>query len=135
MERVPDELLHIILSPCLDVPDRLFVNDQLHPSPFAPKPSPSGNAEPCKSILLVCKRWLRVCTPLLYEVVIIRSSAQARALARSLQGDASLGKYIRKLRIEGAYGASMQKILTASPKLTDFFLTLEIWSNETITGD
>ncbi|KAK7052014.1 hypothetical protein R3P38DRAFT_2502946, partial [Favolaschia claudopus] len=62
-----------ILSPALKVPDDLF-SDTSDVSPFATY-APSDSA-----YLLVCKDWLRVATPLLYSVVVLRSKAQANAL-------------------------------------------------------
>ena len=70
---LPDELVKEILSPLLKVPDRLFRNT-LHISPFA-SPSQSSSV-----LLTVCKQWMRVATPLLYHVVVLRSKAQAQAL-------------------------------------------------------
>ncbi|KAF7317446.1 F-box domain-containing protein [Mycena chlorophos] len=84
--------------------------------------------------LVVCKSWLRVATPLLYNVVILRSKDQAKALGRTLAGNPELGGFIRKLRLEGGYGPIMQKILASSPNITDLYLTLAIWSPDTTEG-
>ncbi|KAJ7041568.1 hypothetical protein C8F04DRAFT_947155, partial [Mycena alexandri] len=46
------------------------------------------------AILVVCKAWLRVATPLLYHVVIGRSKAQARGLQRTPRDNPDLGKWI-----------------------------------------
>jgi hypothetical protein len=66
--------------------------------------------------------------------VIIRSKAQAQALAVVLTSNPAFGKFIRKLRVEGGYGISMLKILQTSPNITDIFLCLDIDSPDNACG-
>ncbi|KAJ7699467.1 hypothetical protein B0H14DRAFT_3653002 [Mycena olivaceomarginata] len=82
---LPDEIISEILSPALKVSDEVF-SDTSRVSPF------SKYSESTSAYLLVCKSWLRVATPLLYNVVILRSKAQAKALSLSLAGNKVLGK-------------------------------------------
>ncbi|KAF7353879.1 hypothetical protein MVEN_01073800 [Mycena venus] len=124
---LPDEIISEILSPALKVSDQLF-SDNTGVSPFA-KPSESTSA-----YLLVCKSWLRVATPLLYNVVVLRSKAQAKALSIVLSENDQLGQFIKKLRVEGGYGAPMHVILKSSPNISDLFLTLEIYSSDNTNG-
>ncbi|KAJ7465133.1 hypothetical protein FB451DRAFT_1262722, partial [Mycena latifolia] len=116
---VPDEIIHEILCPALRVPDEAF-SATSHDSPFV------SVVESSSAFLLVSKSWLRVGTPLLYNVVIIRSKAQAQALAIVLRSNPDLGRSIKKLRVEGGYAISMHKILQASKNITDLFITLDI---------
>ncbi|KDQ60077.1 hypothetical protein JAAARDRAFT_191498 [Jaapia argillacea MUCL 33604] len=117
-DKLPDELIKEILSPFLRVPEGMFA-DMGSESVF------------CRfeistlTILLVCKRWLRVATPLLYEVVILRSKAQAHALAGVLKANKAFGAFIKKLRVEGGYGAPMHQIITAAPNIKDLNITPE----------
>ncbi|KAJ6569437.1 hypothetical protein B0H19DRAFT_1024554 [Mycena capillaripes] len=97
-------------------------------SPFSSY-SPSTSA-----LLLVCKAWLRVSTPLLYNVVIIRSKAQSEALEAALNSNNGLGAFIKKLRIEGGFGLTMKTILEASPNITNLVLFLAIWSSDEVSG-
>ncbi|EJD51166.1 hypothetical protein AURDEDRAFT_181952, partial [Auricularia subglabra TFB-10046 SS5] len=85
-------------------------------------------------VLLVCKRWLRVATPLLYDVIILRSSAQAQSLASALKKTPQLGAFVRKVRLEGGFGANVQKFLAHAPNVTDLALNLTLWSNDSSTG-
>ncbi|KAJ7453834.1 hypothetical protein FB451DRAFT_1100173 [Mycena latifolia] len=126
-ENLPDEILSEILSPALKVPEHRF-SDTSSTSPFATYSGSSSAA------LLVSKAWLRVSTPLLYTVVILRSKAQAGALASALQGDQKLGRFIKKLRVEGGFGASMHQILKATPNVTDIFISTTIHSPDTTSG-
>ncbi|KAJ7684366.1 hypothetical protein DFH06DRAFT_1155424 [Mycena polygramma] len=124
---LPDEIISEILSPALKVTDEVF-SDTSEVSPFA------KYSESTSAYLLVCKSWLRVATPLLYNVVILRSKAQAKALSIALSKDKQLGQFIKKLRVEGGYGPPMRIILECSPNISDLWLTLEIYSSDNSSG-
>jgi hypothetical protein len=124
---LPDEILVEILSPVLDVEDHLFSNTSAI-SPFS-QMSYSNSV-----ILVVCRNWLRVCTPLLYNVVVLRSTAQAQALAFALTRNKILGQFVKKLRLEGGFGASLKKILVAAPNITDLVLSLSIPARDSAVG-
>ncbi|KAJ6567093.1 hypothetical protein B0H19DRAFT_1139424 [Mycena capillaripes] len=124
---LPDEIVSEILSPALKVSDEVF-SDASMVSPFA------SYSESPSAYLLVCKSWLRVATPLLYNVVILRSKAQAKALGLALSGNKQLGQFIKKLRVEGGYGPPMHIILRSSPNITDLFISFEIYSSDSTGG-
>ncbi|KAJ7348805.1 hypothetical protein DFH08DRAFT_1079253 [Mycena albidolilacea] len=124
---LPDEIISEILSPALKVSDEVF-SDTSDVSPFA------KYSESTSAYLLVCKSWLRVATPLLYNVVILRSKAQAKALSVALSGNEQLGQFIKKLRVEGGYGPPMHTILKCSPNISDLFLSLAIYSSDNTSG-
>ncbi|KAF7338898.1 F-box domain-containing protein [Mycena sanguinolenta] len=126
-DSLPDEIISEILSPALKVPEHMY-SDLSPTSPFA-KYSVSSSAA-----LLVCKAWLRVATPLLYACVVIRSKAQCRALHDALRKNPDLGRFIKKLRVEGGFSASMNEILKCASKLTDVFLSLQIHSSDSSSG-
>ncbi|KAJ7479976.1 hypothetical protein B0H11DRAFT_2026025 [Mycena galericulata] len=124
---LPDEIISEILSPALKVSDEAF-SDTLSTSPFA------SYSQSTSAYLLVCKAWLRVSTPLLYNVVVVRSRAQARALEAALKSNKDLGAFIKKLRVEGGYGSTMKTILKCSPNITDLVISLAIWSSDSVSG-
>ncbi|KAJ7644352.1 hypothetical protein FB45DRAFT_897617 [Roridomyces roridus] len=124
---LPDEIIAEILSPALKVPDDVF-SDNSRESPFA------QYSESSSAFLLVSKAWLRVSTPLLYHVVVLRSTAQAAALERALKMNPELGHFIKKLRLEGGYGIPIHKIIKSAPNISDLFLTLGIWSSDSVGG-
>ncbi|KAF7315924.1 hypothetical protein MIND_00109200 [Mycena indigotica] len=127
-ESLPYEIISEILSPLLTVPDELFAD--IHPhSPFARYSRTSTS-----TYLVVCKKWLHAATPLLYNTVVLRSKAQAEALARILSVHNEFGKFIKKLRVEGAYGDAMLSILGNAANLTDLLVSLEIWSDASTAG-
>ncbi|KAL1749040.1 hypothetical protein HDZ31DRAFT_28352 [Schizophyllum fasciatum] len=118
--RLPDELVKEILEPLLHLPEFLFIQNSYlsYLSLYLRchrKPSP----------LLVCKAWCRVGTPLLYHDVVLRSQAQADALAHALMVAPELGQWIRKLRVECAFSdQAMQVIFRSCKRITDFCVML-----------
>ncbi|KAJ7048644.1 hypothetical protein C8F01DRAFT_1239345 [Mycena amicta] len=124
---LPDEVLSEILAPALKVDDETF-SDTSDVSPFA------TYSESASAYLLVNKSWLRVATPLLYNTVVLRSKAQAKALERALSGNAILGQFIKQLRVEGGYGAPMHRILKLSPNIAHLYLTFMISSGDSTDG-
>ncbi|KAJ7661302.1 hypothetical protein DFH06DRAFT_372792 [Mycena polygramma] len=127
---LPDEIISEILTPVLRVPDQLFsdTSGKGH-SPFATR-----NAESTSAMLLVCKAWLRVSTPLLYHVIILRSTPQAQALAMALKKNPDLGRFIKQLRVEGGFGSAMHSILKSSPNVTDILLSLQLYASDSSAG-
>ncbi|KAJ6466370.1 hypothetical protein C8R45DRAFT_1021457 [Mycena sanguinolenta] len=126
-DSIPDEILAEILSPALRVTEEAFS--------VTPEDSPFLLlSESSSAFLLVSTSWLRVATPLLYNTVILRSKGQAQALAVVLSANPALGKYIRKLRLEGGYAISMLKILKASPNISDIFLCIDIQAPDNPCG-
>ncbi|KAJ7651139.1 hypothetical protein FB45DRAFT_889766 [Roridomyces roridus] len=73
-------------------------------------------------------------TPLLYNVVVLRSKAQAQALEDVLEANLEFGRFIKKLRVEGGYGSSMHTILESAPNITDLVLSLAICSADSTDG-
>ncbi|KAJ7505791.1 hypothetical protein B0H11DRAFT_2272570 [Mycena galericulata] len=125
---IPDEIIHEILYLALRVPDEAFS------AISARTPSPVLASESSSAYLLVSKSWLRVGTPLVYNVVILRSKAQAQALAVALGSNPALGQFIKKLRVEGGYAISMLKILQTAKNLTDLYLSLDIEKSDNACG-
>ncbi|KAJ7477027.1 hypothetical protein B0H11DRAFT_2031666, partial [Mycena galericulata] len=123
---IPDEIVSEILSPLLKYSDEVF-SDTSEKTLLSPGYSSS-------TYLLVCKSWLRVSTPLLYSVVILRTTAQAEALGKILQSNPEFGLFIRQLRVEGGFGRVMHAILKCAPNITDLFLTLFIWGKDDSSG-
>ncbi|TDL29935.1 hypothetical protein BD410DRAFT_47069 [Rickenella mellea] len=126
--RLPDEILKEILGPALTVSDDEFSCGRTTDSPFAYKSTSSA------FVLLVCKQWMRVTTPLLYETVVIRSKAQAQALADAVKYNPHFGAYIRKLRMEGGYGMSPYTVISKSPNIKDIFISLDVYSDDNVNG-
>ncbi|KAF7331507.1 hypothetical protein MKEN_00029600 [Mycena kentingensis (nom. inval.)] len=125
---LPDEIISEIISPVLRISDKDFENALDVESPFA------TFSESTSALLVICKAWLRVATPLLYNTVVLRSKAQAAALQAALHANNDLGAFIKRLRVEGGFGAPMRTILQLSPNITDLFVVVSLWSSESTTG-
>ncbi|TDL29915.1 hypothetical protein BD410DRAFT_46665 [Rickenella mellea] len=129
MDRLPDEILKEILEPSLHIPDDEFSSiGRARESPFG------RTARNSSSLLIVSKRWMRVATPLLYEVVIIRSTAQAQALAYAIKSNKAFGLFIKKIRMEGGFGKAPAQFIASAPNIRDIFLTLDLWSSDNPAG-
>ncbi|KAJ7090635.1 hypothetical protein C8R44DRAFT_990653 [Mycena epipterygia] len=128
---LPDEIISEILCPVLKIPEDIFSDTSLE-SPFA---THAASWQSCSgAVLLVCKAWLRVSTPLLYNIVVLRSKAQAGALAAALKRNKDFGRFIMKLRVEGGFGTHMHQILKLTPNVTDIVLSSTIHSPDTTSG-
>ncbi|KAH7098998.1 hypothetical protein BKA62DRAFT_711070 [Auriculariales sp. MPI-PUGE-AT-0066] len=128
MNALADELLSIILAPYFAVPEKLFA-DNGGVSPFSKVPQSAAD------LLHVCKRWMRITTPLLYETVIIRSKAQASSLNLALTRHAEFGRFTRRLRLEGAYGEWVTpEIVQAMPQVKQFCFTLSVLYKDDVSG-
>ncbi|KAJ6569225.1 hypothetical protein B0H19DRAFT_1134906 [Mycena capillaripes] len=124
--RVPDELVSEILTPLLKHSDEEFLDRSKKPLL-----DPGFTSW---TYLLVSKAWLRVSTPLLYNVVILRTTPQAEALQAALKSSNELGLFIKKLRVEGGFGNAMHTILRCAPNITDVSLTLHIGGLDNVRG-
>ncbi|KAF8531704.1 hypothetical protein JB92DRAFT_3104630 [Gautieria morchelliformis] len=124
--RIADELLQMILAPSLHVFDEKFSS--------ASNTAFGSNVNfPASSILLVCKRWLRIATPLLYEVVVLRSTAQAQALAEAFSLHRAFPLYVKKIRLEGAYSC-LWDVFKGCSNLHTLCFTLDIYAVVAVTG-
>ncbi|KAJ7776042.1 hypothetical protein DFH07DRAFT_936977 [Mycena maculata] len=125
---LPDEIISEILTPVLRVPDERFRDTSTQTSLFA------TYEESTSAILVVCKAWLRVSTPLLHHIVVLRSKAQAKALDAALKKNPDLGRLIKKLRVEGGFGTPMHGILKSAPNISDIFLSLHVHASDSTSG-
>ncbi|KAJ7051348.1 hypothetical protein C8F01DRAFT_1091551 [Mycena amicta] len=123
----PDEILTEILRPLLKHSDAAF-------SDTSEKPLLAVHGFEVSSYLLVNKAWLRASTPLLYSVVILRTTAQAVAVERVLKRYPDIGNYILKLRVEGGFGTAMHTILRCATRLRELFISLVISASDNVKG-
>ncbi|KAJ7878530.1 hypothetical protein B0H14DRAFT_3435532 [Mycena olivaceomarginata] len=72
--------------------------------------------------------------PLLYHTVVIRSRPQANALATVFKQPSDLGRFVKKLRLEGGFGKRMQQVLECTPNITDLYLSADMWSSDNVSG-
>ncbi|KAJ7073979.1 hypothetical protein C8F01DRAFT_1010158 [Mycena amicta] len=123
----PDEILTEILRPLLKHSDAAFCDT-------SEKPLLAVRRFKVSSYLLVNKAWLRASTPLLYNVVILRTTAQATALESVLKRYPDIGNYILKLRVEGGFGTAMHTILKCARRLRELFISLVFPASDNVKG-
>ena len=111
---LPNELLGEILGHAMHIPDELFTSNAAR-SPFGSYAHPYA----ARRYLLVNKRWRDAGLRPLYRDVVLRSRAQATALARTLRQNPELALMVHKLRVEGGLGVSMVVILATCTNITD----------------
>ncbi|KAH8115274.1 hypothetical protein DFH11DRAFT_1588322 [Phellopilus nigrolimitatus] len=124
---LPDELIKDILKNVLHIPQDKFSR---------PKSEFGRDAVPSSHVLLVNKRWLRIASPLLYECVVLRNTPQTQAFRAVLRGKAGsqLTRFVRRIRLEGCFGADIGKIFATLPGVTDLFLTQPCNAGEKVNG-
>ncbi|KAI0733863.1 hypothetical protein BC629DRAFT_544242 [Irpex lacteus] len=120
--RFPEETIHSILrlTLCVNVVDTCTDSD--------------FRLRPPIHLLLVCKQWHRIGTPLLYETVKIADESQMQLLADTLQTNPALGPLIRHLRLDGGYGRPLHAIVKAAPNIRVLSLELQVLSKTSVTG-
>lgn len=134
--KLPDELTHEILRYNLTCPP---------PDPggmsgrqFAVHKKGSGNdtlnTMPSPSALLVCKRWLRVGTPLFYQTVLLRTKAAVQQLHSTLQANPALAKFVRNVRLHGGYGKDLHGVLAYFHDICWLSVQLEMPSKDSNAG-
>lgn len=142
--QLPEELLREILAYDLVMSPDIFAgpyfsagrNGQLTLLETMSKktsPSNSQRSQPV-DILLVCKQFLRVATPLLYEAITIRCASQMQSLAAALHVSPELGKLIKRLSATDGFGAEFLRVTTCTPNLHTVGLTIDIGSSRSVKG-
>ncbi|EFI28722.1 hypothetical protein CC1G_13748 [Coprinopsis cinerea okayama7 len=126
MDSLPEELLHGIIRDCLFTGYSTLVYRALWPLRMRRREGIGYS--------LVCKRWYRITVPLLLETTLVDSKHEAERLATMLSHDKLLGRCVKRLRFEGAYGQAAFKILQAIPNLTHICVSLSISSRDNVKG-
>ena len=124
----PQEILEDIFKKILFISDEDF-SSRVCDSPFGRSPTHSSD------ILMVCKTWLRIATPLLYECVVLRTRAQAEAFYNAVKdkktGDVLISS-VRRIRLEDHFGLSTKQVFKSLPNLSELFITTPAARDETI---
>ncbi|KAF9809030.1 hypothetical protein IEO21_07628 [Rhodonia placenta] len=119
LSTMPEEILERILE-LVVTPATLGTNYRpaWHPAPAAP--TSSTHLAP----LLVSHTWLRIATPLHYRHIVLRSAQHTVLLARTLRANPELGRWVRSVRVEGAF-AALPDVVRCCPQLEGFDMTVD----------
>lgn len=122
---IPDETLHEVLS------HAVRVYSFTHNLEFG---GPYGSHSPTTNALLVCKRWLRVATPVFYQYVRVANAKQMQKLAQTLRAHPQLGLMIRGLYLSGGYGINLYAVARHAPNIQDLFICPNMTSKDSNAG-
>ncbi|GJE89703.1 hypothetical protein PsYK624_058090 [Phanerochaete sordida] len=136
--RLPEELLRETLSLLLSASEETFCQfppDCCPPWSIYRRRDPAQPRTPSAGdILLVCKRWLRVGTPLLYESLSVWSPSHTKAVAALIRSTPVVGQAIRRLRIEGGCGKDLYTIVRNAPNVHTLYICVHVKASEGIAG-
>lgn len=121
---LPEELLHEILAYHLEVSwtDRLFAYDPFEKPQRTPRKPSSRNPH---HVLRVCKRWLRVGTPLLYRALYMASPNHVDRIAEVFALSPMLAKKVDRVWFAlDACTPSLHKVMQQVPNTTELVVWL-----------
>ena len=95
-----------------------------------------GKAAPpsCSAALLVCKRWLRIGTPLLYESIKLSSLQDTQAVLNVVRANEGISKFIRRLRLEGGFGRALGELAKYLYNVEHLLILPDVRARESVTG-
>ena len=124
----PEEVLQQILGFCVSAPSTPLTRPSWHTR----QKSTSVARSYCRgTVLLVCKSWLRIATPMFYESLILPNEEQANLCSRTLLAAPSLGYHVHNLVVMGVWKA-LGDVIQLCPFLESVDLTLDAPRNSTV---
>lgn len=119
---LPEEILQRILFHCAAplISPRPSWHTYQRPSSIFPNKKIRSRA----AVLLVCKSWLRITTPLFYRSLLILNETQVALLIRTFHANPSLGLCVRNLTVMGLW-AGLRDIIGLCPAVEYLDLTLD----------
>lgn len=125
--QIPDEILGEILQHGLSVSpvDQILTQSLFPGAPVKyPECTHSGKALPQPDLLLVCKRWLRVGSPLFYHSVRLANKPQVRKIASTFDTNPSLALMVCNLRLAGGYGQELEAVMKHLTRLNQLSISI-----------
>lgn len=133
---IPEELLREIFLYILGWNDKNFCFFPDHGCPrwmtsLDSRQYPPGSRT---NVLLVCKKWMRIATPVLYEKVHLWNPRGTKAVAQLVKSNPDVGRAIRYLRLEGGMGRDLYTIVKNAPNIHTLWITPHVRASEGIVG-
>lgn len=118
ISELPEELFDLVLRECLAPPlDSFFL------FPLARgQDSTFVVLERHHHLLLVCKDWRRIGTPLLYSSLRIRRNSDLLAHVAFLQANPTLAQAVESLRMEASLGEGLLPLVQLLPNVRHLYL-------------
>ena len=93
--------------------------------------------EPTSNLLLVCKAWMRIAMPYLYECVVLRTTGQVEALLDVMRNK-TVGKelkpLVRRIRLEDHFGMMTKSLLKLFPNIPELYIQHPETEEDNIKG-
>lgn len=118
VNKLPEELLHEVLTYILDVSwtTHWLLNRKTGLSTHRTGPQP-------RDVLLVCKKWRRIGTPLLYQSLYLMKDEHINRVAAVIKGTPSLAKAIRRIWVAlPACTANLPRIVRRATRATELYV-------------
>lgn len=137
---LPDEILAPILHSVLHIPTAKFFKFESQTDEPRSRSLVHDDTPPFKANrawpLQVCKQWLRVGTPLLYESLRLSQKEHTDALVALLDKASYVGAMVFNLRVDGRNGTSMDlgRVVRHMPNVENLFIYVETWSTPDTMG-
>ena len=84
-------------------------------------------------VLCVCKRWLRIGSPILYETVVIKTHTGLDALARCFTDNPAVAKLVKNMQIS-EFGNKLPAVLASASNVQNLCLAPYVHHTQSITG-
>ncbi|EKM49686.1 uncharacterized protein PHACADRAFT_167040 [Phanerochaete carnosa HHB-10118-sp] len=115
IQEFPEELLVLILEMCLLLSPADFFDETRAQNVGYRRIS--LNIPPACDILLVCKQWARIGTPMLYSSLLLVSRRHAAKVAPYLKNNQHVAERITYMRISGRYSRELLSVARCAPNV------------------
>ncbi|KAI0700098.1 hypothetical protein BC835DRAFT_1412289 [Cytidiella melzeri] len=138
MDTLPQELLVEIFKYCIDSPSEYFLTfsgglrwgeqvDAYPPPSSSQEQAPTRPSDSTRcGLLLVCKQWLNICSPLLYESLKLRTPKDVLAVHEVLSAHPCLAQAVRRLRIETTNIEDLHKVVKLTTNVHTVYISLQM---------
>lgn len=127
---LPEELLREILSYILVKPtEKFFLANYIRQGDVK-----SREIAPYSSVLLVCKQWHRIGTPILYTSLSLSRTKHAQSVLKVFRETPRLGSAVENLRLCGGFGPALASLVTQTPKVEALYVNSRVASIASIVG-
>ena len=134
IQTLPEELLREILSYIFHLSPESFCGSRTRWHSLAQPVPYYQRRSTCQDLILVCKSWLRIATPLLYESLAVRTPEHVATVATLLKATPSLGRAVKQLKVFGGYGKDMGILASTCPNVDTLYVYVSVKSDASIVG-
>lgn len=127
---LPEEVLREILGYALAKPLESFFTSHRSEADR----EQNRESVPQSNVLLVCKVWWRVGTPLLYVSTCLSTPEHTRIVAKTLKTTPRLGFAIQNLRLDAGFGPDLAPVARLARNVKSLYVNTAISAEESLGG-